>query len=160
MRMLRETFESSGFSNVRTFLGSGNVIFETTARDARTLEERIQRRVSKALGRDVPVFIRSLPALKRASDREPFGDSRTRDGSLNVILLAEPLDRRSRAKLIALETETDQFRVQGREIYWWRRRKPGTSLFATVPFARALHGPFTIRSWNTIRRLVAKWPSR
>jgi hypothetical protein len=52
----------------------------------------------------------------------------------------------------------DGFRVHGREIYWWRRKKPGTSLFATVPLAKMLRVPFTIRSTNTIRKLVEKWP--
>jgi uncharacterized protein (DUF1697 family) len=59
---------------------------------------------------------------------------------------------------MALATETDRFRVHGREVYWWRRKKPGTSLFSTVPLAKVLSEPFTIRSTNTIRRLVAKWP--
>jgi uncharacterized protein (DUF1697 family) len=162
MSVLCEAFESLGLSSVATFLGSGNVKFETTARDARTLEYRIRRRLSTVLGRDVPIFIRSLPELKRVAAREAFGDSRVRDASLNVIFLEENLDRRSRAKLMTLKTETDRFRIHGREIYWWRRKKPHTSLFATVPFASVLRGPFTIRSRNTIRRLVTKWeqPSR
>jgi hypothetical protein len=58
---------------------------------------------------------------------------------------------------MALKTETDGFRVHGREIYWWRRKKPGTSLFSTVPLAKVLPEPFTIRSNSTIRKLVAKW---
>ena len=52
----------------------------------------------------------------------------------------------------------DGFRVRGREIYWRRRKKPGTSLFATVPLAKMLRMPFTVRSTNTIRKLVEKWP--
>jgi hypothetical protein len=37
---------------------------------------------------------------------------------------------------MALETETDGFRVDGREIYWWRRKKRGTSLFSTVTLGK------------------------
>ena len=37
---------------------------------------------------------------------------------------------------MALSTETDGFRIHGREVYWWRRKKPGTSLFSTVTFQR------------------------
>jgi hypothetical protein len=47
---------------------------------------------------------------------------------------------------------------RGREIYWLRRRKSGTSLFSTVPLETVLTEPFTIRSMNTIRKLVAKFP--
>jgi uncharacterized protein (DUF1697 family) len=157
MNVLRETFESLGLSEVATFLGSGNVIFETTAKDVRTLNNKIERRLYQVLGRDVRVFLRTLPELKEISAREPFHDLHIRGASVNVILLADGLDDRSKAKLVALKTETDGFRVDGREIYWWRRKKPGTSLYATVPLAKVLFEPFTVRSTNTIRRLVAKW---
>ena len=133
------------------------MIFETTAKDVRTLEQRITRRLSNVLGRDVPVFIRSFPELKRIAAREPFGRRQRRDASVNVILLSENLDPGRQARLMALRTKTDRFSVRGREVYWWRLTKPGTSLFATVPFAKVLCEPFTIRSSNTIRRLVAKW---
>ena len=157
MNVLCEVFESLGFSDVVTFLGSGNVIFETTAKDVSTLDSKIERRLGRVLGRSVPVFIRTLPELKKIAALEPFDDSQIRGASVNVILLGENLDERSAAKLMTLRTETDGFRVLGREIYWWRRKKPGTSLFATVPLPKVLREPFTVRSTNTIRKLVAKW---
>jgi uncharacterized protein (DUF1697 family) len=157
MNVLRKAFESLGCSDVVTFLGSGNVIFETRTKDARTLDSRIERRLYQILGRRVPVFIRTLPELKKIATLKPFNDSKIRGASVNVILLAEDLDDRSTLELMTLGTETDGFRVHGREIYWWRHKKPGTSLFATVPLAKVLREPVTVRSTNTIKRLVAKW---
>ena len=66
--------------------------------------------------------------MKEIAALEPFEDSDIRSANLNIILLAENLDERSKAKLLALRTETDGFHVRGREIYWRRRKKPGTSL--------------------------------
>jgi uncharacterized protein (DUF1697 family) len=156
MNVLRKAFESLGFVRVATFLGSGNVVFETRAKDIGALERKIERALQQALGYTVPVFIRTHAELKEIASWEPFEDSKTAD--LNIILLANNLDAESKAKLLALKTKTDRFRVRGREIYWWRRKKPGTSLFATVPLAKVLRVPFTIRGINTIRKLVAKWP--
>ena len=158
MSVLRQAFESLGFVRVATFLGSGNVVFETRRKDIGALERKIERTLQRALGYTVRVFIRTGAELKEIALREPFEDSETRGADLNVILLANNLDERSKAKVLALKTETDGFRVCGREIYWWRRKKPGTSLFATVPLAKVLHLPFTTRGTNTIRKLVAKWP--
>jgi uncharacterized protein (DUF1697 family) len=106
----------------------------------------------------VPVFIRTRAELKEIASLEPFEDSESRGADLNIILLANDLNERSKAKLLALKSETDKFRVRGREIYWSRRKKPGTLLFATMPLAKVLPAPFTIRGTNTIRKLVAKWP--
>jgi uncharacterized protein (DUF1697 family) len=158
MNVLREAFESLGFVRVATFLGSGNVVFETGAKDIGALERKIERTLQQVLGYTVPVFIRTHPQVKEIASLEPFKGSETRGADLNIILLANHLDGRSKAKLQALGTKTDGFHVRGREIYWWRRKKPGTSLFATVPLAKVLHMPFTIRGTNTIRKLVAKWP--
>ena len=158
MSLLRNAFESLGFSGVATFLGSGNVVFETRSTDIGTLEKKIERRLRRALGYNVPVFIRTPAQMKRIASLEPFENSEIHGADINIILLAKNLTERSRAKLLALKTETDGFRVLGREIYWWRRKKLGTSLFASVPLAKALRLPFTIRSTNTIRKLAAKWP--
>ena len=80
------------------------------------------------------MFIRTLPELKKIAALESFDEPQIRGASVNVIILAERLDETSIAKL----------------------RKPGTSFFARVPLANVLHDPFTIRSRNTIRKLVAK----
>ncbi len=127
------------------------------ATDVGTLEEKIERRLERALGHDVPVFIRTPAELKEIAVFEPFEDSEIHGADVNIIFLADNLDESSNAKLVALKTRTDGFRVHGREIYWWRRKKPGTSLFSTVPLVEVLRVPFTIRSTNTIRKLVARW---
>src|SRR5215472_756735 len=157
MHVLRQTFESLGFSKVATFLGSGNVTFETGAKDVRALERKIERKLQQTLGYSVPVFIRTNQELKKIAALEPFKDSRRHGGDVNVILLVNNLDETSKAKLKTLGTESDGFRVHGREVYWWRRKRPGTSLYSTVPLTKALSQPFTIRSTTTMRRLVAKW---
>ena len=158
MNVLRHAFESLGFSGVATFLGNGNVVFETDTKVVRALEKKIERALRKALGYNAPVFIRTHAELKEIAAVEPFANSEIRGADVNIILLADNLDERSKAKLVALRTGTDGFLVHGREIYWWRRKKPGTSLFSTVPLGNVLGVPFTIRSAGTIWKLVAKWP--
>jgi uncharacterized protein (DUF1697 family) len=158
MSVLRQTFESLGFFGVATFLGSGNVVFETRAKDVRRLEKTIESKLKQALGYSVPVFIRTHAELNAIVASDPIDKRLMLDVDVNVILLAHNLDQKDRTKLMALATKTDRFRVHGREVYWWRRKKPGTSLFSTFPLAKVLSEPFTIRSTNTIRRLVAKWP--
>jgi uncharacterized protein (DUF1697 family) len=156
MEVVRQAFESLGFWGVTTFLASGNVRFETRAAKVEALERRIERMLSQALGFDAPVFIRTCSEVARIAAHEPLVRSRIRNADLNVILLTDSLDEESKAKLMALRTDTDDFRVHGREIYWWRRKKRGTSEFSTVPLTKALHRPFTIRSTSTIRRLAAR----
>lgn len=96
MNMLRQSFESLGFSGVATFLGSGNVVFETRSTDVGTLEKKIERRLHQALGYNVPVFIRTPAEMKRIATLEPFEQSETHGAEINIILLGDSLDERSR----------------------------------------------------------------
>jgi len=64
MSVLHRTFESLGFFGVATFLGSGNVVFETRAKDVGRLAKTIERGLKQALGYSVPLFIRTHAELK------------------------------------------------------------------------------------------------
>src|SRR3712207_3124941 len=72
MDHLRELFASLGFSNVETFIASGNVIFESPNTDAQALERQIERHLRQALGYDVATFIRSTSELRAIADHRPF----------------------------------------------------------------------------------------
>ena len=48
MEELRRTFEALRFKNVRTFIASGNVIFETDETDRELLTEKIERKIRKS----------------------------------------------------------------------------------------------------------------
>ena len=156
MGFLRQVFESLGFSGVETFIASGNVVFETSARNAEMLERKIEKKLREALGYDVATFIRTPAELKEIAGFDPFRQSQVHgDAGINIIFLAEVVDEMSKRKVLALRTDTDEFRVRGREIYWLRRRKPG-KVFSTVPLEKTLRRLFTIRGANTVRKLVAK----
>lgn len=54
MDRLRELFESLGFSNIETFIASGNVIFESTSKNVKTLKRRLRTSCAKRLGMKSP----------------------------------------------------------------------------------------------------------
>ena len=114
MSVLRQTFESLGFFGVTTFLGSGNVVFETRAKDVRRLEKTIESGLKQALGYSVPVFIRTHAELEEIVASEHLDKRLILNANVNVILLAHNLDQKNRAKLMA--TETDKFRLHRREV--------------------------------------------
>jgi uncharacterized protein (DUF1697 family) len=160
MGALRRAFESVGFTNVETFIASGNVIFESKARKAALLEKKIEKALHEKLRIEVETFVRSPRELAKVAARHPFPKSKLGDGAeINIIFLGDELDEERNAKLKALTTETDEFRVRGREIYWLRRRKPGGPAFSTVPLEKVIKAPFTVRSARTVERMAEKHTS-
>src|SRR4030095_10412992 len=74
MDHLRRLFEAMGFSNVETFIASGNVIFDSSSKNTRTLEKKIETSLQKALGYKVDAFVRSTSELAAIAKCKPFDD--------------------------------------------------------------------------------------
>ena len=158
MDYLRQLFEALGFSNVETFIASGNVFFETTAKNAAALEKTIGAKLREALGYEVAAFLRTATELADIANYRPFrGAELDAAVALNVAFLAEPLDKTSKVKLLALRTAIDDFHIHGREIYWLCRKKQSESTFSNAVLEKTLGRPSTLRGANTVQKMAAKY---
>ena len=158
MDMLRQLFEALGFSKVETFIASGNVIFESPQKNTRALEKTIEQQLRAALGYEVVTFIRTEAELAAIAQCQPFPPAqREAATAFNIAFLAEPLDAASQKKLFALKTDIDDFRVQGREVYWLCRKKQSESTFSNVVLEKTIGRASTIRGVNTIQKMAAKY---
>ena len=60
MEELRRVFETLRLKNVRTYIQSGNVIFDTTETDSDALATQIERKIHQSLGHEVTVLLRTI----------------------------------------------------------------------------------------------------
>jgi uncharacterized protein (DUF1697 family) len=85
---LREFFEQQGFANVKTVISSGNVVFESPTRNAKKLEETIEKMLPEQLGFKSTTIIRSKVQLQQLVEKNPFeGMEHSQKSSLNVTFL-------------------------------------------------------------------------
>lgn len=161
MEHLRALFEALGFAKVETFIASGNVIFETRARDDAALEKKIEAHLQKALGYEVKTFVRSDAEVAAIACYQPFKPALMKQAvALNVAFLAEPLSDEAERKLQGLfRTDIDEFHAHGRELYWLCRRRQSESEFSNAVLERALKLRATFRSITTVTRLAEKYPA-
>jgi uncharacterized protein (DUF1697 family) len=157
MDALRGYFEDAGFTGVATFIASGNVVFDATAKAGPALETRIESTLRQALGYDVPTFVRSVAATAVAAERTVFADKDvSAAGALLVGFLKGPLDAAAEKRLAALNSDLHRFKAVGAELYWLLQMKQGESKLTPGQIERALGGPTTMRSIVSLRKLVAK----
>lgn len=159
MGHLRQLFENLGFSNVETFIASGNVIFDSTSKNTRTLERKIETLLEETLGYRVATFIRPTSELANIAKYKPFDESELNaDGNaLYIIFTAGELSAESKRKLRTFSTEVDDFHAHGREVYWLSRKKISESKVSGAQLERAMEMPGTMRNANTVKRLAAKY---
>jgi uncharacterized protein (DUF1697 family) len=162
MEELRRVFEAAGFARVETFIASGNVVFEATARDAAALERKVAARLRDALGYEVATFVRTEGELAEVARYEPFPRADLgAAGAINVAFVAEAPDAEAVQRLMKLRTEVDDLSVRGREVYWLcRARRQSESKVSNAALERALGQPTTVRSVNTVRRMAERFCRR
>lgn len=159
MAELRALFEAIGFTNVETFIASGNIIFESESRNAKTLEQKIEHRLRESLGYEVTTFVRTDSELAAIAQYRPFPNTELNSaGTLNIAFLAAPLSAEAKQALEKLQTEIDDLHVHNREVYWLCRKKQSESGLSNAVFERVLKAKTTLRGVNTILRIAAKYP--
>ncbi len=157
MEELGRLFGGLGFSDVSTFIASGNVVFESPNEDCPGLEREIEGHLETELGYEVATFIRSITELEAIVAVEP-GVAADPEHSLSVVFLHAPPDDEARRALSDLQSAFDEFRVKGREIYWLCRGRLTESPAFEGGFAKAMGTtPTTTRKITTLRRMVAKY---
>lgn len=161
MERLRRLFQSLGFTEIETFIASGNVIFRSAVRDRPRLEQQIEAFLQEQLGYAVKTFIRTDAEVAEIAGYEPFGISASAGGTTVFIglLQSEPTPEK-RDRLINAGTASDEFHLNGRELYWLRRGASSESEFSGAKLEKTLGLATTIRNMNTLRRLAAKYPPR
>jgi uncharacterized protein (DUF1697 family) len=75
MADLKRCFEAAGFSEVRTVLSSGNVVFHARSASLTALQQRAEIAMQAGLGRSFGTFIRPVRYLQELIDADPFGQS-------------------------------------------------------------------------------------
>jgi uncharacterized protein (DUF1697 family) len=158
MDYLRSLFESLGFSNVETFIASGNVIFDSTSKSSKALERKIESFLLKTLGYEVVTFIRSTSELAEIAAHQPFPASEvSASHALYIGFLAADPGPAVKTKLRSLSSKTDEFHLRGRELYWLCRVKFADSEISGPMLAKALGTPTTLRNSTTVKKLAAKY---
>ena len=159
MDYLRRLFETLGFSNVETFIASGNVIFDSRSNNTKALERKIEKLLHKTLGYEVATFVRATSELADIARYRPFSDSEL-DGQGNSLYIGfvadNPIDQAKR-KLLSFSTEVDDFQVDGREVYWLCRKKMSESEFSGALLEKTLGMSATCRNSTTVKKIAAKY---
>jgi uncharacterized protein (DUF1697 family) len=161
MEHLRDIVARLDVEDVRTFIASGNVVFDASARSAGRLETAIEQALRSGLGYEVDTFVRTITALKAIARYEPFGDSGDLEEGVKAnvyigFVRAEIPAAVSKA-LAKCANDVDSFHVNGREVYWRSTRGVSGSTMTNARLEKVIGSPATFRNKNTIDRLVQKF---
>lgn len=152
MGPLVQTFEGLGYTRVRTYIQSGNVVFAADQLD--DASARIRAGILARFGFEVPVAVRSAPQWHRVVASHPWPEVDPGRIFVGFFDATPPVDRVTR--LDPDRSPGDRFQVVGDEVWL----DLGTSAHATrlqaAWFEKGTGVPVTFRNWNTVLALAAE----
>jgi uncharacterized protein (DUF1697 family) len=149
---LQATCESLGLSDVRTYIQSGNVVFESDEADPGALADDLHDAIEDAFGYDVTVMVRTREDLDAVVEGQPFDEPTDADTKLYVTFLDEVPDEERVEALLAAGGKAESFVVNGREVYSELRKDLlGDGRFTDA--GRTLGVPATRRNWDVVTKV-------
>jgi uncharacterized protein (DUF1697 family) len=164
MERLRKLCGDLGYQNIRTYVQSGNVLFETDCAGSACVSA-LENKLIGETRLPVTVIIRTPAELKKVLRNNPFPEavSKSADNQeprkpsapfkLYVAFLAAAPTKDSLRKLDGLNIAEDRFHVAGKEIYLCYANGYGNSKMTNNLFEKLLATRATTRNWNTVTKL-------
>lgn len=151
MADLRALMEEAGATNVRTYIQSGNVVFDHDQTDDAVLAADLEARLEAAFGFAIPVLLRTPADLEALVAANPFPGTEPTRPLVSFLLDAPPAGAFDGIDAAAFAPEA--FLLAGREIYL---HLPDGSGRAKLPqaLARAHRTAETTRNWRTVLTLL------
>jgi uncharacterized protein (DUF1697 family) len=153
MPQLKLAFEGAGFTNVKTVVSSGNVVFDARSKSDASIARQAEEAMSKQLDRTFLTIVRPVSALSELIEEDPHAEFRLSAKSKRIVtFLREPYTGK-----LKLPIEVDGasiLSVRGRDV-----------LSAYIPlesdpaFMRLLEKTFgrdiTTRTLDTVKKCAA-----
>ena len=156
MKELARIFAAAGCKNVRTYIQSGNVIFDSKSMNSAALSKKIERRLQQALGYEVTIIVRPFAEIEAMVRRNPFKKIKTDDEVvLFVVFLSQQPKPGPKLPLISIKENLELFEIKDSAAFIVSRRKPnGWFGFPNTFVEKELGVVGTTRNWNTVNKIV------
>ena len=152
MADLKQAVADLGFSDVRTYLQSGNLVFRAPRSGDDTLAKRISKAIEDKAGMDVHLLVRSATEWDEVIGNNPFPKAAALPKTLHAFALDGQPDKARVEGLKARDFGSEEWAIVGDALYLHTPAGFGKSKLGNS-IERLLKVPMTGRNWNTVLAL-------
>jgi len=152
MSDLKRAFEAAGFTDVKTVLASGNVVFDARSAEATSLERKAEAAMTQRLGRTFLTIIRPVATLRELLASDPYRAFRLPPAAKRIVTFL----RKRPPSTLALPVEFAGARilaVKGRDVFSAYVRNPKGPVFMTL-LEKTFGKEATTRTWDTVAKVA------
>jgi uncharacterized protein (DUF1697 family) len=152
MPELKSAFEAAGFTDVKTVLSSGNVVFSATRASESSLQRKAEAAMIKRLGHDFLTIVRPIDALREMLASDPYKPFRLAPEAKRIVTFL----RDKPSSKLALPIELHGARIlsmKGGEIFSAYVPHPKGPVFMTL-IEKTFGKQLTTRTWDTVAKVA------
>jgi uncharacterized protein (DUF1697 family) len=153
MDELRASFEALGYTDVTTYIQTGNVLFSAASKSETALASAIEQRLAEDFGDSPAVILRSVAELRRVGASSPYAKSGADKARHHVTFLATVPSNAALTALKLTPSGRDELVVDGKEVYVHTPDGYANTKYTGTFLERRLGVVSTTRNWNTVTKL-------
>lgn len=153
MKELVAALENIGARKVRTYIQSGNAVFERAEPNGGDLSRQLSAEIDKRCGFAPQVLLLTREALANAIAENPFPEAAIDPSSLHLGFLASAPERPNLEKLSALRKDGERYWLAERVFYLHAPAGVGRSQLAANA-EKLLGVAMTVRNWKTVCKVM------
>lgn len=150
MKDLIELFQSVGFQNVRSYIQSGNVVFESD--ESSGLDGKISEVIEEKYGFYVPVLVLSTFQLETIINNCPFSEEK-KEKSYFALLFSSPSPTEIKI-LDEISMPNEEFRITPNCVYLHYALGAGKAKMGNNFFEKKLKVTATSRNYRTMKKIL------
>ncbi len=152
MEDLRKLLEYIGYAKVRTYIQSGNAIFESAESNKRRMEAEIAHEAKAVVGKDIGVIVLSREELAAIVASHPLASLGPVENLYVTLLSLEP-EAGDRDNLLGTMNDVDRHEMGKRVVYSYYGEGYGNSKRSNNFIEKMLKVTATTRNWTTMTKL-------
>jgi len=151
MPELKRAFEKAGFTDVKTYLSSGNVTFAAPKTPIPALENKVEAAIEKGVGKFFLAIVRPIDELRELIASDPYKGVKLRPDSKPIVTFV-----RKPPTGLELPIEQDNaqlLKLEGNNLFTVYAPTPKGPVFMTL-IEKAAGKEQTTRTWDTVRKVA------
>jgi len=152
MAELRELLTKSGFKNVKTYIQSGNVVFQSSEVNKDELEVKIKTSILNHFGFEVSVLVRSREQLNTVFENCPFSEEKKVNSYFSI--LSEVPNKDLVKEAYEKTYKNEEYVILNDALYFYCANGYGNAKFSLNYFERKLKVNATSRNYRTMAKLL------
>jgi len=156
MTDLKDSFAAAGCKNVRTFIQSGNIIFECDEMKSAAQFKKIRSKVKALIGSEPAIVFRTLHEVEAIVKADPFSKFTNESAlKLYVVFLFDKPQVKPKLPLVSAKEALEAIAMKDREVFIVSRRKAnGFYGFPNNFIEQELGVIATSRNWSTVSKIA------